>query len=345
MLTIGSQKYFQVRRIVMLAQQRMVNPTAKKGGIGLFYGPLSSLVATILLSGCSNSTLIKSQDLSASSIKYTKTVNELLDKTIDHVIDVDSKELLRVREVSSNPKKMLKEKNTTIKSMIRRINDFRHQTSLTNNYFVNLQALADSTVKNDVGVNVGRLSSRIHFMNNRPRSAEDSERIDKLLSQEEESYIGKLSSMIVGSFYAARIETALRRDAPIIGKQMLLQEKQLNNILAIFQDRLDADSRMHLTDEVIAPFVDIEGGSFEKLAWFESRKRWFQLRQAAPIFADVKEAHKALRLAWEDILRGKKDIGAVDIMLTDVNDFLGTLHALDESRSDGKRFKTHPTGE
>lgn len=317
--------------------------SSKKGLVSRISLPL--VLTTFVLSGCSNSTLIKSQDLSASSIAYTATVNELLDETIDHVIDVDSKELLRVRSFSKNSEKMLKEKNITMKAMVGEINRFRHQTSLTNNYFVNLQALADSTVKEDVGVNVGRLSGRIHYMNNRPLDAEDSERIEKLLSQEEEGYIGKLTSMIVGSFYAARIEAALRRDASIIGKQMLLQEKQLNNILTILQDRLDAGSRMHLTDEVVAPFVDIEGESFDKDIWIESRRRWFQLQQAAPIFADVREAHKALRLAWEDILRGKKDIGAVDIMLTDVNDFLGTLHALELSRSDGQKFNSHSTGE
>lgn len=299
---------------------------------------------SVVLGGCSNSTLVKTMDLSASSIAYTETVNELLDQTIGHVIDVDSKELLRTR-IGKHRAEKLKERNQSLKILIAEINEFRYQTFLMNNYFVNLQALADSTVKDDIGVNVGRISSRIHYMNNRPRDANDETRISRLLTEEEEGYISKLGSMLVGSYYGARIEAALRRDAPIIGKQMLLQEKQLTHILDIFRDRIDAESRMHLTDEVVAPYVNPEIQILDKEPWMSDRRRWFELQQAQPIFNDVKEAHKALQLAWEDILRGKKDIGSVDIMLADVNNFLGTLHALDQSRSKNNQFKSHPLGE
>jgi len=300
-------------------------------------------LTAILLSGCSNSTLVKSHSLSASSAAYTETVNGLLDETINHVIDVDSKELLRTR-IGTNPKQMLKDKNKSMKALIGEINNLRQQISLMNNYFINLQALADSTVKEDAGVNLGRISSRIQYMNNRPRSSDDSTRIDKLFSEKEEGYISQMTSMIVGSFYAARIETALRRDAPIIAKQMLIQEKQLKVILGILQNRLETANRMHLTDKVIIPYAAIKDPSFNQDEWVSNRRKWFQLEQAAPIFADVQAAQKALRLAWEDILRGKKDIGAVDIMLTDVNDFLGTLHALDQSRKDDS-YLSHPLGE
>jgi len=299
---------------------------------------------SLVLSGCSNSTLVKTTDLSSSSVIYTEIVNDLLDRTIDHVIDVDSKELLRTRSGKHRAKK-LKERNQSLKTLIAEINEFRYQTSLMNNYFVNLQALADSTVKDDVGVNVGRISSRIHYMNNRPRDADDGARVSRLITEEEEGYISKLGSMLVGSYYAARIEAALRRDAPIIGKQLLLQEKQLTHILDIFKDRIDAESRMHLTDAVVGPYVNPEIEILDNQSWMADRRRWFELQQAQPIFNDVKEAHKALLLAWEDILRGKKDIGAVDIMLADVNDFLGTMHALDQSRSKKNQFNSHLIGE
>lgn len=307
---------------------------------------LLSIGMSLILSGCTNSTLVKTTDLSSSSVAYTESVNELLDETIGHVIDVDSKELLRARNGKHRAKK-LKERNQSLKVLIAEINEFRYQTTLMNNYFLHLQALADSTVKDDLGVNVGRISGRINYMNNRPKDANDEARISRLLTEEDEGYISKIGSMLVGSFYAARIESALSRDAPIIGKQMLLQEKQLVHILDIFKDRLDAESRMHLTDKVVAPYVNPDIGEMEldKETWVSNRRNWFELQQARSIFNDVKEAHKALRLAWEDILRGKKDIGAVDIMLADVNDFLSTIHALDQSRSKKNQFNSHIIGE
>lgn len=299
---------------------------------------------TVLLTACSNSTLIKSQNLSASSIAYAETVKDLLDETIKHVIDIDSKELARTR-VGKNLDARLKQRNQSLKSLIAEINQFRVQTTLMNSYFLNLQALADSTIKDDIGMNVGTISGRIQYMNNRPRDADDDARISRLLTEEEEGYISQIGSMVIGSFYAARIESALRRDAPIIGKQMLLQKKQLDHILDILKDRLDVGSRLHLTDEVVAPFVNLDSEMYDKNTWIDSRRRYFDMRQAAPIFADVKEANKALRLAWEDILRGKKDIGSVDNMLADVNEFLGTLHGLEQSRSRNNQFRSHQIGE
>lgn len=305
---------------------------------------LLPLAITVLFTACSNSTLIKSQDLSASSIAYTETVNELLDETINNVINVDSKELVRTRQ-GKNRYKKLKERNKSLKALIGEINRFRHQTTLMNSYFLNLQALADSTVKDDVGVNLGRISSRIKYMNNRPRNDDDEIRINRLLTEKEEGYISKIGSLIIGSYYAARIEAALRRDAPIIGKLMLLQEKELNNIVNILRDRLDAGSRIHLIDEVVGPFVNLESETFEKNTWIDNRRKFFEMQQAAQIFSNVKEAQKGLRFAWEDILRGKKDIGEVDNMLSDVNGFLSTLHALDQSRSKNNQFNSHLAGE
>ena len=287
---------------------------------------LSTGVVIISLTACSSNTVTKSQNLSASSVAYTETVNELLDETIKQVINVDSKILVRTRN-GTNPRKMLEEKNAALQDLIGEINTFRGHTVLMNSYFLNLQGLADSELKTDVGVNVGRISSRIHARSSGEKA---------VLTESEEGYISKIGSMMIGSYYAANIKAALKRDAPIIAKQLLLQEKQLAKILGILQDRLDTRSRMYLYENVVAPYIDTKGQHFDESTWVESRRQWFELQQSAPIFASVKEAHEALRQAWEDILRGKRDIGAVDMMLVDVNDFLETLDALDESRDQSR---------
>jgi hypothetical protein len=289
-------------------------------------------IISIFITGCSSNTLIKSQNMSASGIAYADSVNELLDETIKQVIDFDSKELLKTRAGSSR-KKMLKEKNESLGKLIKEINHFRYQTSLMKNYFINLQALAESTVADDIGVSVGEISGTIQHLNHRPKDAHDTRRINKQLTEEDEGYIAMLTGMMVRSHFAANIEATLKRDAPVIGTQLLLQEKQLNHILSILQDRLSLGSRIHLVEKVRAPYIDTEMPIEDEETWIIHRREWFEMQQAASVFSDVKEAHKALRVAWEDILRGKQDVGSVSTMLEDVNEFVSTLHALDESRN------------
>lgn len=289
-------------------------------------------VISIFIVGCSSNTLTKSQDMSASGIAYADSVNELLDETVKQVIDFDSKELLKTRS-GSDREKMLKEKNSALTKLIKEINHFRYQTSLMKNYFINLQALAESTVADDIGVSVGEISGTIQYLNHRPKNADDVKRINKQLTEEDEGYIATLTGMMVRSHFAANIEAALKRDAPVIGTQLLFQEKQLDHILSILQDRLALGSKIHLVEKVRSPYIDTETPIEDEEMWITHRREWFEMRQAASVFSDVKEAHKALRVAWEDILRGKQDVGSVSIMLEDVNEFVSTLHALDESRN------------
>ena len=286
---------------------------------------------SIFVAGCSSNTLTKSQNMSASGIAYADSVNELLDETIKQVIDFDSKELLKTR-AGTNPRKMLKEKNESLTELIKEINHFRYQTSLMKNYFINLQALAESTVADDIGVSVGEISGTIQYLNHRPKDIDDIKRINKQLTEEDQGYISTLTGMMVRSHFAANIEAALKRDAPVIGTQLLLQEKQLDHILSILQDRLSVGSRIHLVENVRSPYIDTDMPIDDKETWITHRREWFEMQQAASVFDDVKEAHQALRTAWEDILRGKQDVGSVSTMLEDVNEFVSTLHALDESR-------------
>ena len=290
-------------------------------------------MSVILTSGCSSNTLKKSRNVSASGIAYADSVNELLDESIKQVIDFDSHELLKTR-IGTNPKRMLKEKNKALTNLINEINRFRYQTSLMKNYFINLQALSDSTVKDDIGASVGTISNSIKHLNN--RSSKEDNSLQYAITEEQQTYIGSLTGILLGAHYAANIKATLKRDAAIIGTQLLLQEKQLKHILSILKNRLSTGNALYLEEKVVAPYINSDTPIIDKKMWVTNRREWFKMQQVAPIFAKVKEAHKALRLAWEDILRGKEDIEATSTMLADVNEFVTTLQHLDKARTQAK---------
>lgn len=67
----------------------------------------------ILLCGCAAQNIQQGKDLSSSVIAYTEAVDNLLDVTIDQVIDFDSAELRKSRR-GSDPRAMIVAKNEII---------------------------------------------------------------------------------------------------------------------------------------------------------------------------------------------------------------------------------------
>ncbi|MES0447696.1 MAG: hypothetical protein ABUJ92_14275, partial [Desulfobacterales bacterium] len=107
-------------------------------------------LVTILMSGCVTQSIQQGKDLSTSGIAYTKAVDKLLDATTDRVIDFDTEELKKTRR-GSDLKGMITQKNMAVVDLLKEIGKFRAQTKLLKTYFLNLQALADSPVKDDAG--------------------------------------------------------------------------------------------------------------------------------------------------------------------------------------------------
>ncbi|CAA6827792.1 MAG: Unknown protein [uncultured Thiotrichaceae bacterium] len=292
---------------------------------------LGTFLGAVSVVGCSTNTINEGRNLSASGIAYTESVNALLDETIKQVIDFDSQELLITR-IGSNPRRMLKEKNKVLSELIKEIDLFRYQMSLMQSYFVNLQSVSDSVVSEQTGESIGSISSAISRLNDLSKNNKHSGYDYTDIDEEQHRYIGTLAGMLMQANYAANIKATLKRDAPIIGTQLLLQEKQLDNILGILKARIAIGNKIYLNENVMAPYIDMDNPVDQEM-WVENRRHWFRLQQVTPIFEKVQEAQKALRVSWEDILRGKKDAGAVSTMLIDIDEFVSTLHALEKAKA------------
>ena len=106
---------------------------------------IAIVLSAFMLSGCATQSIQQGKDLSSSGIAYTEAVENLLDVTIDQVIDFDTAELKKSRR-GSDPRVMIVSKNEGVILLISEINAFRAQTRLLKTYFINLQALADSSV-------------------------------------------------------------------------------------------------------------------------------------------------------------------------------------------------------
>ncbi len=279
-------------------------------------------LATILMSGCVTQSIQQGKDLSTSAIAYTEAVDKLLDATTDRVIDFDTEELKKTRR-GSDLRGMITQKNLAVLDVLTEIGKFRAQTKLLKTYFLNLQALADSPVKDDVGGAVQSLSNSISKLN-KALGGKDGK---KNLTEAQKKQIGALGGLVANTIHAAKIKRALARDAEVIGMYLALQEDQIEKITGILRDRFLAENDLFLNEKVIAPYVD--KGQALGTEWANDRKQWFKTQFVSQQLATAKEAAKQLRGVWADILQGKTDINSLSVLISDVNEFVTTVQALE----------------
>ena len=279
-------------------------------------------LSVALLSGCATQSIEQGKDLSASGIAYSDAVDKLLDVTADRLIDFDTEELKKTRR-GSDPKGMITSKNKKVRIVLTKIEKFRAQTKLLKAYFLNLQALADSPVKDDVRGAVESLSDRISKLN---KALDSNDEIQKL-NEDQKTQIGALGGLVANAVHASKIRRALARDAEVIGIYLVLQENQLNVIFEILEDRFLAENDLFLEQKIIAPYVDTS--QTLGAGWANNRKQWLRTQFINPQLETAKEAAKQLRVIWVDILEGKSDINSLSILISDVNEFVATVQALE----------------
>jgi hypothetical protein len=281
-------------------------------------------LSVLLICGCASHSVQQGKDLSSSGIAYTEAVDKLLDATTDRVIDFDNEELKKTRR-GSDLRGMITQKNEAVADVLTEIGRFRAQTKLLKTYFLNLQALTDSPVKDDAGSAVKSLSDSISKLNKALGGKDGKEK----LNEDQKTQIGALGGLAANTIHAAKIKRALTRDAEIIGTYLALQENQLENITEIIQDRFLAENDLFLNEKVIAPYVD-ENQTLGT-QWDNDRKQWLKTQFVSQQLATAKEAAKQLRGVWADILQGKTDINSLSVLISDVNEFVNTVQALEEA--------------
>ena len=282
------------------------------------------LLSALLISGCATQSIQQGKDLSSSGIAYTDAVDNLLDVTIERVIDFDSAELMKSR-LGSNLRDQVTQKNQAVVNVISEIDHFRAQTKLLKTYFLNLQALADSPIKDDAGSAVQALAGSISNVNMTLGGKDGKES----LTDEQKTQIGALGGLVANSIHAAKIKRALTRDAEIIGIYLSHQENQLNIIAGILQDRFNAENDLFLEEKIIAPYIDRNQNLGP--SWASNRKQWFETQFISQQLTTAQEAAVQLSGVWADILQGRTDLNSLSVLISDVNEFVTTIQALKEA--------------
>lgn len=297
--------------------------TGKHKLTGIF---LLSILIAFAMSACSH-TVKQTETMAAAGIQYADAMSALIDVTTDKVIEDNNMLLLKLQELNSNPDKLkgyLKRQNDAVKKQVDMLSSFHDNTIMLKQYFFNLQALAGSDAPERAVEATQALSSSINRANSTLRSSGD-----VVFGDTENQAVSKLAGMVVQGVQAGQIRRALERDAEIIGVQLVLHEKLLEKISAIlkqsYQKRLiDLDKR------VSKAYVKREIKNERK--WGRNRKQLLKSSFFDQNLENAIVASKNMRAIWEEILKGNKDIGSMQLLLEDINAFTQTTLALKEAK-------------
>jgi len=268
-------------------------------------------------------TIEQSRDLSTSGLAYTQAVEALVDSSVDSIIDFDSASLIKSRrgQPEEQLRMILAAQNEALAALIAELETFKGQNKLLRSYFVNLQALADSPVKEDVGGSVSALGGSINQLNQSLKG-------DFSLSAQQQSEIGKLAGLVAQSAQAGKLKSTLQRDAEVIATQLALHELQLEFIAGILKDRFDAENELFFSEHVEKPYSNPDQSVSLGPAWRSAREQYLRTQFSNQKLATAQVAARQLRGIWTDILQGRNDTGSLRILISDVNEFVTSIENL-----------------
>jgi len=128
---------------------------------------------------------------------------------------------------------------------------------------------------------------------------------------------------------SAMLQHALKRDAPIIGEQLVLQEKLLTKLSEMLNQRFKEQLIIMEKDRIRKPYINKTITNEED--WKKTRKQFLKSVFLDQNLEPAKSSIKEMRLIWENILNGKQDIGSIQSTLSDINEFVNNINQIKDA--------------
>jgi len=246
----------------------------------------------------------------------------LLEATVDTVIEDDSQELLDIQRLTSYDDKQrerqalqefLDKHETALRKVVEPLVHLQDHTRTLQVYFMNLQALAHTDAPARAALAVEELSNSIKNANN-AMSKKDEFKI----TDDQKQALGQLARTVTRGIKAAQLNRALKRDAPIIGEQLILHEKVLRQISGILTQSSEEKRVVLKKNEVVQPYLNKNISNQEK--WIEARKRVLKGTFVDEGLERATEASQKMQLEWQGLIEGKEDLGSIQLLLDDINE-------------------------
>jgi hypothetical protein len=292
-------------------------------------GPL--LFTTVLVWSCASTNVDRAKDVSSAGVQYAHATSQVVDVAVDAIIDADSEaEVLRKPRPANMPTpeqrtQDLEKLDEKLVSNVVYYTKLRSSIGTLEAYFQALQALANGSQAEATQTAVSSLADRVNSLN----VALEAGRADvkPVLTDAQKSALAGLSKVVSKQVHGAVVGRALERDAPVIGRAILLQQQVLAFAERDISDHIMAANDRFYVDKVLGPYQAATMDS----TWVGDRRTYIKVRALGETLETVKSAQmasKQMEAIWRKILSGEYSAAEITTMLRETDELLAAVAML-----------------
>lgn len=296
-----------------------------------FVSPGVLLAGALLLGGCASTNVERAKDVSRAGVRYAQATSAVVDIAIDSIIDAES-----MAEVAGKPRpanlpsaeerrKKLEQLDAGLVENVVLYRKLRASIGTLEAYFQALQALADGSQAEATQAAVGTLADRVNSLNNTLEGSGG--KAKPVVSDSQKSALAGLSKLVAKQVHGAIVGQALERDAPVIGRALLLQQQVLTVAESDVVDKIKLDNERFYIDKVLPPYQKATMDA----AWVENRRTYIKVQALGQTVEAIGSAHaasKQMEAAWRKILSGEYSAAETATVLKETDELLAAVVAL-----------------
>ena len=284
------------------------------------------LAICFLLSGCASAKINQFSRFAELGSVYSEAVTGLTKEAGNVAIDADSAALMKARE-NLTPKERgdtIIEHNKLLRERIGLLRDLRRHTQLLRSYFLALAALARSDEPSGIGAASEDVVTSLGKMSDRIRQA----KVGNLPVSE---FTGAIAKITVAQFKSAALEKELRDRAPIIERELDLQQAALEAMAEQMRTDLEVLQAREEALDVVDPFRATKDSLPSD--WTKRRKELLNTH----ISLDSADAGAALarnlKLSFLALVENRLDLSDVEILFGDINEILTLIEDIQGTKT------------
>jgi len=290
------------------------------------------VLVAVLVTGCSTTSVDRAQKLSEAGVAYAQATNAVVDQAIDASIDASSERQLRskprqeVKDSGEQAKRtaQLTELDAELRGNVVNYTRLKQSVAALEAYFAALGALAGASPGDATEKAVGTLADRVNGLSN---ALDRGKGGGPLLSDAQKTAIAGLSKAVAKEVHGAAVAKALERDAPVIGRALVLQQMTLQAAANDIRAQLKQSSELFYADRVVGPY---KRGTMDR-SWVDDHRvavKTMAVSSDPEAIAKANAAAEQVEVVWRRILSGEYSPEELSAILKDTQELLAAVNAL-----------------
>jgi len=282
------------------------------------------LFTLILFSSCTTQRINRFSTFATAGKSYAGAMTALTQEAGRIAIDADSEHLLQFRDkyTEGERRAIITERDSALQNLLEVLGNIRVHTSLLGRYFDALGELAGSGSATTLSAGMATL---VESMGNLHPLLENAA-IGELSVK---SLVGAASPVILSTFRQKKLQEELRRNAPVIVRELELQKALLQAVSDQMKSDLGLLLQLKNFNQVLQPYIR-EGQTGKE--WKTSRKEVMTTYLSTDAIDKASAAAAQMKATFLDLLQNKATLTGFKTLFEEINALIDLIDKIDESK-------------